>query len=205
MCDIAGLTGQIEAPDMMAAAHMQRPYNVYQTPQPNSPASVASSNGHDQNARLYHQQQQMQQGIYQPYPQYHMGQVHAQYPQQHPGQPQNHQMTSQPMLVSSQHGQPQMHQAPVQHAAMNASPRPKLEPSIQRPLDTHPSQRPPTGPPNGKPIATNGATSNGVGLHHNPQTTASNAAPGPIPATSESPWYTQILFLLIDKPQLRLL
>ncbi|KAL8879287.1 MAG: hypothetical protein Q9198_003071 [Flavoplaca austrocitrina] len=55
-----------ETPDLMAAASMQqRPYQpVYHTPQSNSPASVASSQSHDPNGRLYNQQtQQMQQPI----------------------------------------------------------------------------------------------------------------------------------------------
>jgi len=92
-------------------------------------------------------------------------------------------MTSQPLLMSHQQGQPQMqHQAAQgQPAGMDNSPRPKLE-SYAKAL-----QRPPSGPINPNHNTPGGPPGAGNGLHPgqpggsgvNP-----NAAPGPIPATT---------------------
>lgn len=186
----------------MAAAHMQRPYpQVYHTPQSNSPASVASSQSHDQHGRLYGQPpSQIPPGMY-GYPQYPpMSQVHAsaypQHPAQHPAQqqPQPH-MTSQPLLMSHQQSQPPMqHQPPQsQPSGMTNSPRPKLEPSgmqpsgmQQRPLDPASLPRPPSGPMSSSQNTPTGPQSNGNGLHNGPPSGGvnPNAAPGPIPATT---------------------
>lgn len=81
-----------------------------------------------------------------------------------------------------QHQQPQ-----GQASNMTNSPRPKLEPSVmQRPMDPAALQRPPSGPinPNGGPT---GPPTNGNGLHQvgsGGTGVNSNAAPGPIPATT---------------------
>ncbi|MCJ1383924.1 hypothetical protein MMC17_007038 [Xylographa soralifera] len=134
---------------------------------------------------------QMAQGMY-AYSQYPpMTQVQHPSPYgQHPGQQQQHPgMSSQPLLMSHQQGQQQMqHQQPqAQAASMTNSPRPKLEPStIQRPLDPSTLQRPPSGPinPGGGPT---GPPTNGNGLHQGGSGAGgvnSNAAPGPIPATT---------------------
>lgn len=113
----------------MAAAQMQRPYHsVYHTPQSNSPASVASSQSHDPNGRLYGQppQQIPQQSLY-GYPQY-AAQMNQSYPspyashapqhQQQQPQPQTQPaqqhptMPSQPQMMMSHQQQPQ---PPMQH------------------------------------------------------------------------------------------
>ena len=166
----------------MAAAHMQqRPYqqSVYHTPQSNSPASVASSQGHDHHARMYAQPPpQMQQPMY-TYPQYQVPQ--PAYPP-HPGQ-QPQMMTSQP-LITHQPGQPVLpHQSPAQPPGMTNSPRPqtKLDPGIQRPIDPTSLQRSPAGP---SPPSQNTPTSSAPNGLPNGQAPNPNAAPGPIPATT---------------------
>ena len=131
---------------MMAAAHMQRPYQpVYGTPQSNSPASVTSTQSHDQHGRIYGQpSQQLAQGMY-GYPQYPpMNQVHpsayaqhsAQAQQQHPS------LNSQHLLMSHQGQAPLQHQHQHQPqtptSAMTNSPRPKVErPNDILTLQTH--------------------------------------------------------------------
>ena len=193
----------IEAPEIMAAAQMHRPYSqVYHTPQSNSPASVASSQSHDQHGRMYAQpSSQIPSGMY-GYPQYPpMSQVHpSAYPQHPAQQQQQHQnMTNQPMLMSHPQGQPSIQhqqQPPPQQPqpGMTNSPRPKLEPSgMQRPHDPASLQRPPSGPissshntPTGPPNSNNNNNSNN-GLHNGPAGGGGinpNAAPGPIPATT---------------------
>ena len=164
-----------------------RPYqqNVYHTPQSNSPASVASSQSHEQHARMYAQPPaQMQQNIY--------GYSHYQvppnaYPQQ---QQQQHQMmTSQPLLPHQQGPSPVSHQSPAQQQAMNSPrPQPKLEPgTIPRPMDPAALQRSPPGPINSNQSTPSAAAQNANGLHSNQAGGPGvnpNAAPGPIPATT---------------------
>ena len=179
----------------MAATQMQRPYQqpVYHTPQSNSPASVASSQSHDQHNRMYAQPSaQMPQGIYGYGPYSSLNQVPPSAYPHHPGQqsqPQHQVMASQP-LIPHQHGQtPMPHQSPAQPPGMTNSPRPqtKLEPGMTRPLDPAALQRSPTGPINsnhethtGPPPNTNGLQSGQIGGPGvNP-----TAAPGPIPATT---------------------
>jgi hypothetical protein len=167
---------------MAAAAHMQRPYPpIYHTPQSNSPASVASPQGHDQHGRgLYGQPaplpQQMYGYQYPPMSQVHPGPYHQQ-----PG-PQQHSLTSQPLLMSHQQGAAQMqHPQAQQHpGAMNNSPRMKLEPNAQQqqpqqrtPMNSTPHTQAPQMPQNNM----HPGQQSGVGA--NP-----NAAPGPIPATT---------------------
>ncbi|MCJ1352792.1 MAG: hypothetical protein MMC33_002776 [Icmadophila ericetorum] len=170
----------------MAAAHMQRPGPyppMYHTPQSNSPASVASPQSHEQHARTMYGQPapQLQQGMYS-YAQYPpMNQVHPGPYAQHPSQ-QN--MQNQPLLVSHQQAQQQLHpqhhqQQPQGQAPMTNSPRPKLEPStIQGPA----LQRAPSGPISNTPAP----PTNGNGIHQGPPGGGvnANAAPGPIPATT---------------------
>ncbi|MCJ1481885.1 hypothetical protein MMC06_002045 [Schaereria dolodes] len=189
----SGQYSSSEAPEMMAAAHMQRPYPpIYHTPQSNSPASVASPQSHDQHGRNMYAQQpapQLQQGMY-TYPSYPpMNQVHPSSYAQHSSQPQHQAIPpQQPLLISHQPNQQQMQhqQPPVPPQGMVNSPRPKLEPSaLQRPLDPGALQRPPPGPITanhsapGPPGPSNGIHQNQPGGGVNP-----NAAPGPIPATT---------------------
>ena len=163
-----------------------RPYqqNVYHTPQSNSPASVASSQGHDQHRMYAQPPAQMPQNMY-AYPQYTV--PPSAYP---PPQPQQHQMmTSQPLLPHQQPQPPMPHQSPAQQQAMN-SPRPqtKLEPgTIQRPMDPAVLQRSPTGPINSNQSTPSGPAQTPNGLHSNQPGGPGinpNAAPGPIPATT---------------------
>lgn len=181
--------------ELMAATHMGRPYpSVYHTPQSNSPASVASSQSHDQHGRMYGQTpSQMPPGLYgYQYPP--MNQVHPSGYPQHPGQqPQHPNMTSQPMLMSHQPGQSSMQHPPPPPpppptTGMTNSPRPKMEPSgMQRPLDPASLQRPPSGPATSSHNTPTGPQSNGTSLHSGPPSgggTNPNAAPGPIPATT---------------------
>ncbi|KAI9782140.1 MAG: hypothetical protein M1835_004105 [Candelina submexicana] len=97
---------------------------------------------------------------------------------QHPGS-QQHPMTSQPILIPHQQGQPQLQQQNSHaHAGMNSSPRQKLaQTPLQRPP---PLSAPPPDNANGPPVNGNGLQAGqqgGPGV--NP-----NAAPGPIPATT---------------------
>ncbi|KAL9002163.1 MAG: hypothetical protein Q9188_004897 [Gyalolechia gomerana] len=180
----------IEPSDLMAATQMQRPYqSVYHTPQSNSPVSVASSQSHDPNARLYGQPPpQMQQPMY-GYPQYQPSmnqnypaayaqhssqqqqQPQTQPPQQHPS------MNSQPQIMLHQQPQPQPQQPsqqppPMSHAQTQSqsssmatnSPRMKFEPQAiqQRPLDPSSlAQRPQSGPTSTNLNAPSGPQTNG--------------------------------------------
>lgn len=172
----------------MAAAHMNRPYPpIYNTPQSNSPVSVASPS-HDQHGRsLYGQPpSQLPQGMY-GYPQSFppLAPSGPQYGHQ-PTPPQHGSLTSQPLLMSHQPGQPPLqHQPPHTHGhqAMINSPRQKLaQTPLQRPQPSPmgQTQHPPPAPPTSNANtfqAPGSAQQGGPGL--NP-----NAAPGPIPATT---------------------
>ncbi|KAK4157004.1 hypothetical protein C8A00DRAFT_12113 [Chaetomidium leptoderma] len=177
--------------DMMAAT-MPRPYPPisYHTPQSNSPASVASPSGHDQQRGMYAQppSQLHQQSMYYGAPPQQYSSMPAQAAQspyaQHAQQP--HQpMGSQPGMMMS-HTPPQhaISQHATQHpqSGMTASPRPDK-------IETHGlnhrisatsapaamSSASSTSPQNGAPLSTPNTATSGV----NP-----NAAPGPIPATT---------------------
>ena len=174
---------------------------VYHTPQSNSPASVASSQSHDQHARMYAQPpMQMQQPMY-AYPQYQS--LQSAYPshpppQQHPHhqqqpQPQHQQqqqmMSAQPLIPHQQSQVSLPHQSPAQSAGMTNSPRPqtKLEPGLQRPMDPTALQRSPSIPINTNHNASLESLASGNSMNSN-QTNSQgvnpNAAPGPIPATT---------------------
>ena len=186
----------------MATAHMQRPYppSIYNTPQSNSPASVSSSQAHDAQSRaMFAQSQsqpqpqpQMSQNVYAGYVYPNMGPVHAGPYAPHHAQSQQQQqqqaITSQPVMMSHQHQQPssnipQQQQTP-RTPSVTASPGAKLEPSampLQRPLDRPTTQRSPPGP-----VSSGSAPSSSHGIHQSPggSNATSNAAPGPIPATT---------------------
>lgn len=179
----------------MAATMPRPPYPPmsYHTPQSNSPASVASPSGHDQQRSLYgqptsqlHQQQPMYYGAPQQTQNSYMSAQaapsayaqHAQHAQQ------SHQsMASQPnMMMSHNAPQHQMSQHTAQQhsqAGMTVSPRPgKMEAHA---LNHRASAPVPLGgsasntPQNTAPLSTPTGSTPGV----NP-----NAAPGPIPATT---------------------
>ena len=171
---------------------MQRPPYPpmsYHTPQSNSPASVASPSGHDQQRSMYGQapSQLHQQSMYYGAPQQtQYASIPAQAAQsayaQH-AQPSHQSMQSQPsMMMSHTATQHQMSQhAAPQHsqAGMTVSPRPGK-------LDAHNLNHRPSAPvamsgsagstpQNTAPLSTPTGSASGV----NP-----NAAPGPIPATT---------------------
>jgi hypothetical protein len=164
---------------MAATATMQRPYPpMYNTPQSNSPASVTSPHPHEHRPMYAQPGAQLGNPMY-GYSQYQpMSQVHQPSPYaQHQSQAQSHSMASQPILqqYSSAHQQLQG------HSAVSSSPQLKNEPPQQ--YQAPQQQRAPmmqtqhsaSGPP-------------GAGLQPPQQPGAppagSNAAPGPIPATT---------------------
>ncbi|KUI60853.1 hypothetical protein VP1G_08056 [Cytospora mali] len=179
-----------DTPDMMAATmHRQYP-PIYQTPQSNSPASVASPSGHDHQRSMYGQptsQQMPQQSMYYP-PQTQYGsmpQQAAPSPYSQHAQASHQSMASQPnMMMSHNPPQHQIAQHATQHAqaGLTGSPRhQKIEahqvpPQLQRPSAPGPIGGPSPTTQNGGQLSTpTGSTPGGV----NP-----NAAPGPIPATT---------------------
>ncbi|KAL8975460.1 MAG: hypothetical protein Q9197_000315 [Variospora fuerteventurae] len=146
-----------EPPDLMAATQMQRPYqSVYHTPQSNSPASVASTQSHDPNNRLYGQPPpQIQQPMY-GYPQY-PGTMNQSYPnaysqhpsqqqQQHPSQQQQH-----PSQQQQQQQHPQHTQTPQQHPSMTSQSQ-MMMPHSQQP---HPPMQHPQAQPQASDMASN--------------------------------------------------
>ncbi|KAJ5689513.1 hypothetical protein N7462_003905 [Penicillium macrosclerotiorum] len=163
---------------MATTAQMQRPYPpIYQTPQSNSPASVASQ-AHDQHGRnLYTQSPQMPSQMY-GYPPY--SPIPPSPYAAHPS-PQPHPLTSQPMMMPPQTTTAQM--APHQpthmpNAALSSSPAMKMD-TIPPPSS---SQRSMLNPPLPTPHNAGIQPSN---LHQtSPLGTSSSAAPGPIPATT---------------------
>jgi len=164
---------------MAAAATMQRPYPpMYHTPQSNSPASVTSPQTHDHGRPMYPQQQsQMTQSMY-PYAYSGLGQMPTAY-----GSHAQSSMTPTQMMPGP-YGTSQMPHSQVSaHVPkLNTSPRLKSESSqsfSQTPqhmasmmTQQHPTPGPTpvsaTVPPSQTPTTAGG----------------SNAAPGPIPATT---------------------
>jgi hypothetical protein len=178
----------------MMAATMPRPYPPisYHTPQSNSPASVASPSGHDQQRGMYAQppSQLHQQSMYYGAPQQQYSSMpaqaqqspYAQHAQQHAHQP----IGSQPGGMMMSHTPPQhpISQHATQHSqpGMTVSPRPdKIEThSLNHRISATSAPVPmgsasSTSPQNGAPLSTPTSAAAGV----NP-----NAAPGPIPATT---------------------
>ncbi|KAK4168682.1 hypothetical protein QBC43DRAFT_341356 [Cladorrhinum sp. PSN259] len=177
--------------DMMAATMPRPPYPPmsYHTPQSNSPASVASPSGHDQQRSIYGQPPSNlhQQSMYYGAPQQPYSSMSAQAaPSYAQHAQQSHQsMASQPsMMMSHTAPQHQMSQHAAQHsqAQMAVSPRPgKIEThglnhQISRaPAPVSIGSATSTTSQNGAPLS----TPNSAGAGVNP-----NAAPGPIPATT---------------------
>lgn len=196
------LTRCVDTSEMIATS-MQRPTYPpmsYHTPQSNSPASVNSTSGHDQQRSIYGQPaQHMHQSsmYYGAPPQSQYPSITAQTapsPYGHHAQPPQQPMTSQPSMMMS-HTNPQHHLAhqTSQHAqaGMAGSPRHtkleaqgmKMEPHAMTPQMTQRAPAPGSlgvGTPsqssqNGTALSTPTGSNAGV----NP-----NAAPGPIPATT---------------------
>lgn len=184
---------------MAATAQMQRPYPpIYQTtPQSNSPTSVASSQTHDQHGRsLYAQSPQIPSQMYGYQPYSPINPVHPAYNSQPPA-PQ-HPLTTQslmmpPQTAPVQHTVPSTHQQAMGNPTMNNtnSPRLKVDPLPQHntPIQNH-RPAPPPPPPMSTPALASPNTpvqplsANSVHGNHPAGVNSTNAAPGPIPATT---------------------
>ncbi|KAJ5322652.1 hypothetical protein N7452_010941 [Penicillium brevicompactum] len=168
-------------PDLMAStAQMQRPYPpMYHTPQSTSPASVASQ-PQDQHGRpLYGHSPQMPHQMFNYHPYSPMNPVQpSPYAPHH--SPQQHPLTTQPLMMPPHKAPVQMppHQSPhLPTTAMSASPIMKLDTS-QHPLPQQQMLNPPSSA-----NSTHGMSANNP-LASPTHGTSSNAAPGPIPATT---------------------
>ncbi|CAG7957236.1 unnamed protein product [Penicillium olsonii] len=167
-------------PDLMAStAQMQRPYPpMYHTPQSSSPASVASQ-PQDQHGRpLYGHSPQVPPQMFNYHPYSPMNPVQpSPYATHH--SPQQHPLTTQPLMMPPHKAPVQMsqHQSPhIPTTAMSASPIMKLDTS-QHPQPQQQMLNPPSATSN------HGMTANNP-LASPTQGSSSNAAPGPIPATT---------------------
>ena len=176
----------------MMAATIQRPQYPpmsYHTPQSNSPASVASPSGHDQQRSMYGQPTShlQHQSMYYPGPQPtqygSMAQQAAPSPYGQHAQTSHQSITSQPNMMASQlapQHQNTQHMSQHAQAGMTGSPRhTKIEahqmPQLQRQPAPGPLGPSPNSQQNGQGLNTPTGSASGV----NP-----NAAPGPIPATT---------------------
>ncbi|KAK5219473.1 hypothetical protein LTR72_007857 [Exophiala xenobiotica] len=192
-----------KADSMAATATMQRPYPPIYTPQSNSPASVTSPQSHDHGRPMYGQPgSQLSQPLY-GYPPYQsMNQVHQTTYGGHHGQPQQHQMQSQPML-SYQSTAPQIPPGSQHHPTISSSPRlkestqsyqqtpqsrPGMLPQQQQPQ--HPTPNPPNPSLSDYKQTLQQAQQPQQQQQQPPSNMPpnmppnSNAAPGPIPATT---------------------
>lgn len=193
---------------------MQRPYPpMYNTPQSNSPASVTSPQSHDHGRPMYGQPGAgLSQPLY-GYPQYQpLGQVHQPTYGGHHPQSQQHQLNTQPMLPYSSSNS-QLSQGPVgsHHSTISSSPRLKSEVSqaYQQSAQPRPGMMTPQSHTQSQPPPQHASsTPQSAALqqqhqqhpqqpqapqHHQQQPQQqsspgvapnSNAAPGPIPATT---------------------
>ena len=170
----------------VATAHMQRPYPpIYHTPQSASPASVSSPQTHDHGRPMYaHQQAPMPQQMYPGYSynQPPMNQMQQSAYGQHPSQTQYAQQMPTHSLGSYQaNTQMTNSQPPIHSANVSSSPRMKQEASNQY---QQPQQRTPLMPQQHIPSATSQGSGGLPQSQPVPPTQNSNAAPGPIPATT---------------------
>ncbi|KIV77106.1 hypothetical protein PV11_08937 [Exophiala sideris] len=189
----AGPYYSTEKPDSMAAAAtMQRPYPPIYTPQSNSPASVASPQSHDHGRPMYGQPgPQLGQPLY-GYPQYQsLSQVHQPPYGGHHAQTQQHQMSSQPMLYQTTSSQMTQGQVAPHHSAIASSPRLKTESaqSYQQTPQARTGILPQQQPPQHTPTTPQTPVLPQSQQQQQQQTPSnmppnSNAAPGPIPATT---------------------
>ncbi|KAL5003606.1 hypothetical protein BDV10DRAFT_198755 [Aspergillus recurvatus] len=162
--------------EIMATTQMHRPYPpIYHTPQSSSPTSVASQ-PHDHNRSLYTQSPQMTSTIY-GYQQA-LSALPVQPPPYgaHPS-PQQHPLTTQPLMMSHQTSTSQLpHQSSQPPTAALTSP---TTATIQQ---ATPPQRALLNPPH----TTTGASLPPSNSNHQSSNlgASSSAAPGPIPATT---------------------
>ena len=173
---------------------MHRPFQGHAmfTPQSQSPASVASSQSHDQHRAMFAQPPSTHMGpqLYQYPGPYSMGPVQSTSYAQHSAAPPQHQaIAQQPLLPTHMQGpsplQPQS-QAPT--PIMNNSTCTKIEPStMQRPPESTAPQRAPQAPITPSHSSSNGSLTNGTGASSAPPSASGanpGAAPGPIRATT---------------------
>lgn len=162
---------------------MQRPFPpMYHTPQSNSPGSVPSPQSHEHGRTMYPQPNQpLPQSMY--YPQYQpMNQVHQSQYGSHSAQA-PHQIAPQPMMPY-QATTPQMQHpqtSPHPGSITASSPRMKVE---QAQHQQPPQLRTPMLPQQHVPSSLPSATVGHPGSQPPNSATTSNAAPGPIPATT---------------------
>ena len=197
------LTCPTEPADTMATqAAMSRqqypPISSYQTPQSNSPASIHSPQQHDAQGRPLYAFPPMAQPMY--YGQTYQMPQPPQYAQ-HPQAPSHHQsMTSAPGILMSHHQhQPQHQQHQQQHQQHQQQHQQSQQSMQQTPQSVHsqPSMmdsKPPhqsiprpssvIAPPQGTPQTPSGSTMASMPPGSAGSAPNSNAAPGPIPATT---------------------
>lgn len=163
---------------MAAATAMQRPpySSIYHTPQSNSPASVTSPQAHDPSRSIFSQQpSQMPQSMY-PYGYSHVNQLQTPYSH-------NQSAVTQAQILPTSYNAPQMphSQVPSHSSNLGSSPRIKADPNqfSQTPQQRSSliSQQNPT--PGQTPGSNTVTPSQNIG-----PSSGSNAAPGPIPATT---------------------
>lgn len=163
-------------PNLMASTtQMHRPYPpIYRTPQSSSPASVSSQN-HDQHGRsIYTQSPQMASHLY-PYQSYSPMNPVQQSPYGPHASPQQHPLTTQPLMMPAQNNATHVqHQPQASSAGMTTSSTATAQP---QPL----SQRAALNPP--QPGTSEAANPTG-NVHTGTAGPSSSAAPGPIPATT---------------------
>lgn len=160
---------------MATTTQMQRPYPpIYHTPQSSSPASVASQS-HEHNRSLYTQSPQVPHQMY-PYQSYQPINPVQPPPYTHTS-PQQHPISSQPLMLAHQTSSAQ-----IPHQSAQAPTSAMTSPSTTTTQHT-PPQRAVLNPP--LPASTGGPLS-ASNVHHQNSTVgaSSSAAPGPIPATT---------------------
>lgn len=159
---------------------MQRPPYppMYHTPQSNSPASVTSPQTHDHGRPMFQQQpSQMTQSMY-PYGYPSLNQMQSPYGSH------NSASMSQTQMLPASYNPSQIPHSQVSHTpTLNTSPRIKSDPN--QAFSQTPQQRPSLLTQHPTPGPTPGSAASAVTPSQNAApSTGSNAAPGPIPATT---------------------
>lgn len=184
------LTHVIGPPDLIAASpQMQRPYptTYHANPQSNSPNSVSSAQTHDQHGRnIYGQSPPLGSQLYSyqsysPVPPMHPAYNPQPPTPQHSLTTSQHPLTTQPLMMPPQtapiqHTLPSSHQPSISNSSINTSPQPKVDSIPPTPIQ-HPR---PSLPPSS---FTSLNISGQLPAAGNVQV-STNAAPGPIPATT---------------------
>lgn len=181
------LTSQVDKPDSMAAATMQRMPPMYHTPQSNSPASVTSPQAQDGRPMYAQPPPQLGQNIYgyqyQPMSQVHSAQGYGHQQNQAP----SHGMGTQNLLQYQQSAaQLQQSQMSGHHGTVSSSPRQQSQQFKTESAQGFPSQPQSRGSMMQPQQSTPAPSSAGLQAPQQPNAPpgSSNAAPGPIPATT---------------------